>query len=92
MAPTHFLIHRLRHVLDIKAPLTGAGNIGVEEHLVQHIPEFLFDVLGVSLFDGVDQFVSLFNQKRQKRFVGLFPVPGTSVLPAKGRHRLNQTG
>ena len=74
-------------VLDVKRSVrVGAAEVGVKQHLVQHVPEFLDHVRPVARLDGVDELVALFDQVFEQRLVCLFAVPRAPVLAAQSRH------
>ena len=56
-----------------------ARQVGVEQDLQQEIAEFLGQILGASLFDGVEDFVGFFDQVGFEGRVGLLAVPGAAA-------------
>ena len=64
--------------------------VGVKQHLIQNVPEFLDHVVAVARFDGVDELVALFNQILEQRLVCLFAIPRAAVLAAQPCHHGNQ--
>ena len=53
----------------------AGGDPRVQDHLVEHVAEFLADVVRVAVVDGVDEFVGLLDGVARERGVGLRPVP-----------------
>src|SRR5215813_11181407 len=68
------------------------SHLAVKNDLVQKIAEFLADSYGVSLIEGVEEFVAFLKEERLQRFVALFFVPRTSVIAAELSHDIQQLG
>jgi len=60
MPALELLYQTVDHVLNIELLLFG-GDLGVEHHLKEHIPEFLFHMMGVAPTRGSDKFSGLFS-------------------------------
>ena len=58
------------------APL---GQLGVHEDLAQQVAQLLRHVLGVALVQQMQDLVSLLQQVRPQRRVGLLAVPGAAI-------------
>ena len=63
---------------DVEPPGLG-GDLRVEHALEQHVAELGRQRIEVAAIDGLDGFVSFFEQVRAQRFVRLLAVPGTAV-------------
>ena len=60
---------------DVEAALF-VGDFRVEKDVQQHVAEFLADVGGVIVEEGLAEFVGLLDGVGAQGFVGLFRVPG----------------
>ena len=66
------------HVVDVEPTLVARGlrgDPGVEQHLQQHVAEFLADRCPVTVFDRLGQLVGLLDQVPDQRLVSLLGVP-----------------
>src|SRR5437870_5147269 len=86
MATNELLDDPLNHVVDRED--TGFGlELGVEDHLQEHVSKLLDQMVHVSGFDRLDGLVALFNQIALERLVILLAIPGASALaPQPGHH------
>src|ERR1700677_4807075 len=81
--------YRTGHRLEIEM-LRLARDLRMKHHLKQQITELVLEVEHVAAFDGVGDFVSLFDGVRRNAREGLFPVPGAAIRGAQTRHDLEQ--
>ena len=51
------------------------AHLGVVDHLEEEIAQFPFEVVHVSLFDGIGDFIGFFNGVGHDRGIGLFNIP-----------------
>ncbi len=77
MAVHQLLSHSVDDVIHRKAaPLRL--HLGVENHLHQHVPQFLAHIRGVVPVNGVQRLVSLLQEVPADGAVGLFRIPGAA--------------
>ena len=89
MAADQFLTDLIQHILQLEQPFLP-GDLSMEDHLHHHIPQFLPKVRCVLMVDGVHRLIDLFEKIVPDAFVGLFPVPGTTLRRTEDRHDLHQ--
>ena len=66
------------------------GDVGVEQHLVEHVAELLDHLGAVAGLDGVDELPALFDEVLHEALVGLVGVPGASARRAQQRDGVDQ--
>ena len=86
-AGDHLLAHVGGDILERRLAGLG-GDVGVEDHLVQHVAELLDQLGAIAGFDGVDELEGLFHEVLHEAGVGLLAVPGA----AAGRPQLLEHG
>ena len=85
--PRHHLRgHVRRDILDVEV-LAGRvrGEVGVEEHLVEHVAELLDHLVAVARLDRVDELPALLDEVLHEALVGLVGVPGAAAGRAQQR-------
>ena len=95
--PRHHLRgHVRRDVLDVEVLAGGVGgDVGVEEHLVEHVAELLDHLVAVARLDRVDELPALLDEVLQEALVRLVGVPGAAAGRAQqrdGRDELVERG
>ncbi len=74
MTPHHLARHVVGDVLEREAPRLGR-DVGVEEHLVQHVAELFDEVVIRPALDRLDQFGALLDEVLHERRVRLLAIP-----------------
>ncbi len=85
--PRHHLRgHVRRDVLDVEV-LAGRvrGEVGVEQHLVEHVAELLDHLVAVARLDRVDELPALLDEVLHEALVGLVGVPRAAARRAQQR-------
>jgi hypothetical protein len=85
VAANHFVVDFADNVVDGEAALLG-GDLGVEEDLEKEVAELLGEFGVVGGVEGVEDFVSFFDEVRAEGGVGLFAVPGAAAGSAEASH------
>ena len=67
------------------------SQLGMEYHLQEEVAQFFFEVFVVRSVDGVDNFVTFFNEIFAEREVILFFIPGTAVFAPELFHDRQKT-
>ena len=83
--PRHHLRgHVRRDVLDVEV-LAGRvrGEVGVEQHLVEHVAELLDHLVAVARLDRVDELPALLDEVLHEALVGLLGVPRAAARRAE---------
>ena len=78
MASNQFFGNDFCHRIEIK-PALFAGHLSVQDDLQQKIAQFFLHFLIVHVVDGIDQFITFFDDVRLKRLMRLLPIPRTSI-------------
>ena len=60
------------HYIEMLLLLT---NLGIKQHMKQHISKFLRKLAFLPFENGITEFIHLLQSLWAQRFVGLFPVP-----------------
>jgi hypothetical protein len=55
----------------------------VEDDVIENVSEFFLDGLWILALDGVDEFVGLFQEIGEERFVGLLGIPRATARGAE---------
>ena len=87
------LRHQVVHQFVEAEQLLLATELGVEDHLEQHIAELLADLRVVAALDRIDQLVTLFQCVRRDGGEALLEIPRATALGvAQPRHHGEQVG
>ena len=62
------------------------SDLRLEDALEQHVAQFAFELVGVSVVDGFDRLVRFFEKKGPQGFRRLLAVPGTTVARSQRGH------
>ena len=89
MPAHHLFAQALDHVINRKVALFLA-HLRMENHLEQHITEFLAHVLFVAILRGIDKLTAFFNQIWQQRMRGLLAVPRAAVFRTQTSHNIDE--
>ena len=82
----HLRGHVRRDILDVEVLAGGVrGDVGVEEHLVEHVAELLDHLLAVAGLDGVDELPALLDEVLHEALVRLLGVPRAAAGRAQQR-------
>jgi micrococcal nuclease len=84
MAADHLLGHVLRDILKRELPRLR-GNIGMKDHLVQHVTQLFEQFIAVTGLDRLHEFVGLLDEVLHERLMGLLAIPGASPRSAQAR-------
>ena len=79
MTPHHFRRHALGDILEAELLARSVrGDVGVEDHLVEHVAELLDEVVARAGLDRIHELVGLLDEVLHERGVGLLLVPGAA--------------
>ena len=77
-------------IVHIEGPRLS-GDLGMEDHLQQNIPQLLAEMGVVPLVDGFRRFIGLFDEIPPDALMGLGQIPGAAALfLPQPRHDLQQ--
>jgi len=65
-----------------EAPVSLAGDLRMEDHLEQQVPELFAKMILIADLNGLDRFGGLLNQVLHQRPMGLLSIPGALVAQA----------
>ena len=84
--PAHQLVaYRPGHGLEVEMLRLG-GNLCVKHHLKQQIAQLVLQMRHVAAFDGIRDFIGLFDGVRRNAREGLLPIPGATIGGAQAHH------
>ncbi len=89
MAADELLIDVPGNVIEVEMPAL-LGQQRVEDHLDEHVAQFLAHMGHVALVDRFEQLAALVDQAAGQGLVGLLLVPGTAILPPQAGHGFSQ--
>ena len=78
MAEDELFADAVGHGLQVE-PSGFPLDVGVEDHLEKHVPQFFLQMLGVLLIDGLDDLAALLQQSPAEALVGLLSIPGAAA-------------
>ena len=87
VAAHQLLVDLARHVVEIELAALRR-QLGMEDHLHQHVTQFLAHVRQVEAVDRIEQLAAFVNEAARKRLVGLFAVPWAATGRAQPGHGL----
>ena len=76
MTENQFVGFLVTHVGNVKVALFASYD-AIEDHMLEHVTQFLDNFFPVVVYQGITQLVRLFYRMWSETLVGLFPVPRT---------------
>lgn len=89
MAANEFFGNVSGNVIEIKRAAL-AGELAVKDDLKEKVPKFFEHFVIVGGFDGIDEFVNLFDGVKTQRHVILLAVPGAAGGRAEAGHNFDE--
>ena len=80
MARPHLCARVAGNIVDVKVfTVRFSRDVGVKEHLIEHVTKFFEQVVAIARLDGINEFVGLFDEVAHERLVCLLRAPRASV-------------
>lgn len=89
MADNQLFADAVHHVAKLKSAFF-LFDLRMENHLEQHVPQFLLESGGILLVNGLNGLMGLLQKIGADALMRLFPVPGASLGRTEQGHDLQQ--